>query len=468
MSYFLILFPFIALVILNLLPKNRRDTAAFWVCLLILISQSIIALLSPFVPWTRITSAGLESIFGFNLLIDNLSLIMILSIGIVSLTSLLIGWNTMKHGKERFDFINLLFICLIGLNGIAMVQDLFSLYVFIEATAVATFILMTVHKTREAFEGVLKYLILSVVASVLMLSSISFFLIVSGGVSFSAIKAAMNYSNPLALVAAGLFICGLFIKGGLMPFHAWLPDAYTSAPAAVSILMAGIVTKGSGVFTIMRLLNNAVGYGEPVKNILLIVGAVSIVAGALIALGQKDIKRMLAYSSISQMGYIIIALGAGTKLGLIAAAFHFINHAIFKSQLFVNAAAVETQVGSRDMDIMGGLAQRMPITGATSAIASLSVAGIPPLAGFWSKLLIIIALIMSGNYIYAVIAVLASLLTLAYFLSLQRRVFFGKVLPEMASVSEASAGIVFPAVALSTITVLLGLVFPFIIKFFVR
>jgi multicomponent Na+:H+ antiporter subunit D len=428
----------------------------------------MIAGLSPFVAWSRITSMQLESILGFNLLMDNLSFVLLISAGVVGAASLLVGWNTIKHGKERFDFINLLLISLIGMNGISMVRDLFSLYVFIEVTAIATFILMTIHKTKEAFEGVLKYLILSVVASILMLSSISFFLIISGGVSFPAIKAAINLSNPLSLIAIGLFLCGLFIKGGLVPFHAWLPDAYTAAPNAVSVLMAGIVTKASGIFTVMRLLNNAIGYNEPVKNILLIVGALSIVVGALVALGQKDIKKMLAYSSVSQVGYIIIALGAGTKLGLIAAAFHFINHAIFKSQLFANAAAIETQVGSRDMDKMGGLAQRMPITGATSAIASLSVAGIPPLAGFWSKLLIIIALFISGNYIYAVIAVLASVLTLAYFLSLQRRVFFGKITQEMAAVAEAGAGLLFPAVALSSITVALGLVFPFIIGLFVR
>ena len=179
-------------------------------------------------------------------------------------------------------------------------------------------------------------------------------------------------------------------------------------------------------------------------------------------------KRMLAYSSINQVGYIIIGFGTGTVLGVAGAVFHLFNHAIFKSQLFANAAAIETQVGSRDMDKMGGLAQRMPITGATSAIASLSVAGIPPLAGFWSKLLIIIALFISGHYIYAVIAVLASVLTLAYFLSLQRRVFFGKITQEMAAVAEAGAGLLFPAVALSSITVALGLVFPFIIGLFVR
>jgi multicomponent Na+:H+ antiporter subunit D len=460
MNYLLILIPFLALFLLNLFPKSK---AAFWTSLILFAAQALV----PFAALSHITIAPLESIFGFNLLLDKIGLVLILSTAIVGAAALITSWFTIKEDKEKLNFINLLLIAQTGINGIALVADIFSLYIFIEVTAIATFVLITLFRNKEALEGVLKYLILSVVATALMLSSIALFVLIAGGTSFAALK-AVPLSNPLALIALVLFLCGLSIKGGLMPFHGWLADAYSAAPAAVSVFLAGIVTKASGLFTIIRLLTSLGGGSANVNQILMAVGAISIVGGALAALGQKDIKRMLAYSSISQMGYIIIAFAAGTNLGMIAALFHFFNHAIFKSQLFANAAAIEKQLGIRDMDKMGGLAARMPVTGTTSALASLSTAGVPPLSGFWSKLLVILVLWSTGHYVYAVIAVFASVLTLGYFLSFQRRVFFGKVSKEWETVKEAEAGLLVPPVILSLITITVGLIFPFILPLVLR
>ncbi|MFA4967047.1 MAG: proton-conducting transporter membrane subunit [Candidatus Margulisiibacteriota bacterium] len=463
MTYLFIFVPFILLVILNLLPKRLR-AAAFYSTLAMLAAQVV------FSPFEFVKPAQMEVIFGFNLIINNLSVILLMISGLIAGVSLVAGWATLKDDDKKFNFISLILLSVIGLNGIAMVKDVFSLYVFIEATAVATFILISLNMDKPAFEGILKYLILSVVASTLMLTSIALLIISCGSLGFSDIRAFIYPSGGtiFSQAAVALFICGLLIKGGLVPFHGWVADAYTSAPASVSILLAGIITKASGVFTLIKFMTSTLCFTTSIMDMLLFVGALSIVFGALAALGQKDIKRILAYSSISQMGYIVIALGTGTPLGIFAALFHFINHAIFKSQLFVNAAAVEEQTGTRDMDKMGGLAQVMPVTGVTSAIASLSTAGIPPLAGFWSKLLIIISLWLSGNFAYAVIAVLASLLTLAYFLYFQRSIFFGKVPADLANVREADALLVSPAVLLSALTVGIGLAFPFILKLFMR
>jgi multicomponent Na+:H+ antiporter subunit D len=249
----------------------------------------------------------------------------------------------------------------------------------------------------------------------------------------------------------------------MVPFHGWLADAYSEAPPAVSVFLAGIVTKASGIFALMRLAPAALSAAGPGRTILLVVGAVTAVGGAFLSLTQTDMKRMLAYSSISQMGYIVMALGGQPALAIAAAALHFFNHTVSKAQLFTNAAALEAQLGTRDMDRMGGIAARMPVTGGTAAVASLSVAGLPPLAGFWSKLLIVIALWKAGQVVFAVIAVLTSLVTLAYFLSLQRKVFFGTILPEWSEVREAGPGYLVPALALAAITVAIGLGFPFLL-----
>jgi len=213
----------------------------------------------------------------------------------------------------------------------------------------------------------------------------------------------------------------------------------------------------------MRLAPALIGAAGPAREIILVVGAVTAVGGAFLSLGQADMKRMLAWSSVSQMGYIVMALGGDPSLAVLAAGVHFFNHAVSKSQLFTNAAAIEARLGTRDMDRMGGIAARMPLTGGTAAVASLSIAGLPPLAGFWSKLLIILALWRGGQQVYAVIAILTSLVTLAYFLSLQRRVFFGTVLPEWSAVREAGPGFIVPARILAALTVSIGLGFPFLL-----
>ena len=413
-----IIIPLMFLILMNLPIGKFPRRSAFWIAAAIFLAQTIFVVFPP-------TISGC-TFFSFNLLVDDLSRVVLFCAGFVGLASLLVGDTMLKDPEEKYNFINLLMGALAGLNGVIMVQDMFTLYLFLEITAVASFILISFKRDPDGLEAAFKYLILSVVASVLMLSSIAMLLMIAGDTSFAAINAVILTAphNAFFMLAMGLFMCGLFIKGGIIPFHGWLPDAYSAAPAPVSVLLAGIVTKTVGVYALIRVVTLVFVFDSPIKYLILFVGAVSIVVGALAAMGQKDFKRMLAYSSISQVGYIVIGLGSGTPLGIFGAIFHLLNHSIFKSLLFVNAAAVEEQTGSRDMDSMSGLAAKMPVTGVTSVIACLSAAGIPPLSGFWSKLIIIIALWMSGYYVYAVIAILASVLTLSYMLSLQRRVFF--------------------------------------------
>jgi len=158
----------------------------------------------------------------------------------------------------------------------------------------------------------------------------------------------------------------------------------------------------------------------------------------------------------------IEGFGVATPLGIMGAVFHLFNHSIFKSLLFVNAAAVEIETGTTDMNKMGGIAQKMPVTGATSVVALLSTCGIPPLAGFWSKLIIIVALWQCGNYAYASLAILASILTLAYLLSMQRRVFFGKLASGFENMREARLGIMLISILLAAIVIGTGAAFPYV------
>ena len=465
MPALLILIPLFGVITLNLLfaGNSRLRKYAFGFALALFILQIMVAIFHHPIFWNN-SIERVDSFFKVAFFVDHLTFIMFICIGMVSIASLFVARYTMPEEGGRFKFTNLLILASLGMSGIIMVKDIFSLYVFMEITAVSSFLLIAYPKSLDALEGSFKYLVLSAVATVLMLSAIGLLLLVSGSTSFSAIAAGIGESRNSSLIvfAIGLFVCGLFIKGGLVPFHGWLPDAYMAAPAPVSVLLAGIITKAAGIYTMIRIVTSLFPYDQSVNSVLMLVGTISIFVGAVVAIGQDNFKRMLAYSSISQVGYIILGLGTGTGLGIAGAVFHLFNHAAFKSLLFVNSAAVEKEVGTCDMNKMGGLSQKMPVTGTTSVIAFLSACGIPPLSGFWSKLIIVIALWQASHYTYAVLAILASVITLAYFLSMQRRVFFGKLREGLENIKDADSGVLGVSIILAAIIIGVGVFFPFI------
>ncbi|HVO77116.1 MAG TPA: proton-conducting transporter membrane subunit [Candidatus Bathyarchaeia archaeon] len=467
MPVFLIIIPLAAVVVLNLPFHALLKRAAFWVGVLACLFQAGLVVSAP--DYLRAGCAGYASrLLQFIPTVDNLALVMLLAIAVVAFSALMVARYSIRDTEKLFNFSNLVVLALAGMNGVVLANDLFSLYVFLEVTAVASFILIAFNGDRDAFEGTFKYLILSAAATVMILSAVAFLFIVTGSVSFANLQAIMlaGGRDPLVLAALILLSAGLFIKGGLVPFHGWLPDAYSAAPPATSVLLAGIVTKTTGVYTLIRLVTSVFAASAAVNALLLVVGILSILVGALAALGQSDFKRMLAYSSISQVGYIVLGLGAGTPLGIAGAVFHLFNHSVFKSLLFVNSAAVEQQSGTRNMDKLGGISDRMPVTGTTSVIAFLSTAGIPPLSGFWSKLIIVIAVWNSGHHAYAAVAILASLITLAYFLSMQRRVFFGQLAQGLEGLREAGPWVLITVTVLALITIGIGLFMPWIFETF--
>jgi formate hydrogenlyase subunit 3/multisubunit Na+/H+ antiporter MnhD subunit len=484
---YLILAPLAALVLLNLPVKAIRKDLAYGLVLLLTAAQVAVLVFRP----DLLRSVAPGQFLGLSLAADELSFVLLLSVGIVIFVTALVGRAMMADEKQRFYFMNVLLVSLIGMNGAVLVTDLFSLYIFLEITAVASFLLIAFNRDRHGLEGAFKYIIMSAVATVLMLTAIALFLLATHGTSFDVIHKALSAPsvNPLVRIALAAFICGLFIKGGLVPFHGWVVGAYSAAPAPASVLLAGAATKISGIYGLIKLglagayssapqaamvakaswtanlfTGNASSVG--LGDVMLLVGMVSIVVGAFAAMAQTDMKRLLAWSSISQVGYIVLALGCGTPLAIVGAAFHLFNHAIFKSLLFVNSAAVEQQLKTTDMERLGGLGGRMPFTATTSVVGLLSAAGVPPLSGFWSKLLIVLALWQAGHPIYAILAVLLSVVTLGYLLMMQRKVFFGKIREGLEHAREASLGLVLASVVLAGVTVGAGVLFPLLYRTF--
>jgi len=256
-----------------------------------------------------------------------------------------------------------------------------------------------------------------------------------------------------------------------MPFHAWLPDAHSSAPSPISAMLSGVLIKAVGIYVIIRLFFNMFVISESMSVLITTLGTLSMVVGVFLAIGQWDIKRLLAYHSISQMGYVVLSVGIGmilisrgarpevAALAIMGGIFHLINHAAFKGLLFLNAGAIEYSIGTRDLKEMGGLAKSMPATSATSFVASMSISGIPPFNGFFSKLVIIIAAVMGRFYLLAALAVLVSIITLASFLKFQRYAFYNKTDGDSIrnKVKEVPFPMIFSMVVLSVICLALSL-----------
>jgi len=263
-------------------------------------------------------------------------------------------------------------------------------------------------------------------------------------------------SSSIVLLASVFFLMGFGLKAALVPFHAWLPDAHPSAPAPISAMLSGILIKSLGVYALIRIFFSVIGVTGEVLSVFMMLGALSMIIGVCLALGQWDFKRLLAYHSVSQIGYVVLGISLGTPLGILGGLFHLFNHSVFKSLLFLNSGAVEYSTGTRDLQKMGGLKERMPVTAGTSMIASMSIAGIPPFNGFWSKLIIIVACVQANHFGYAAWAVLASILTLASFMKVQRYGFLGELKEKLSKVKEVPFFMKFSMVVLAIICIVGG------------
>jgi multicomponent Na+:H+ antiporter subunit D len=402
--------------------------------------------------------------------LDGFSLFMLMAIQLVSFAVGIYSISYMEHYGAKANYYALLLVMIAGMNGLVLANDLFNVYIFLEVAAVASYALVAYGLEHDELEASFKYLMLSVVASAAILIAIAILFGMTGGLSFDAVAEGLRSLNAggVTAVCAALFLMGFGLKAALIPFHAWLPDAHPSAPAPISAILSGLLIKVSGVYALTRIFFHVFGMTPALSQVLMWLGAVSIVVAAFLALGQKDLKRMLAYSSISQVGYVVLGIGLGTPLGVAGGLFHLFNHALAKGLLFLNSGSVQQATGTRNLDEMGGLAKRMPFTAGTNLVGSLSIAGVPPLGGFWSKLLIIMALVQASEWPLAVIAVLASVLTLWYYLLIQRKAFFGKLNERWKDVREAPFWMTTASVVLALLVIGAGILFAAVLRSWIQ
>ncbi len=390
---------------------------------------------------------------GISWVLDGLTNLMLVVVNLVSFAATLFSVQYMEQYAAKHRYYALFLLMVAGMNGVVLTGDLFNLFVFLEIASISSYALVAFGGRHEELEASFKYVVLGSIGSTLVLFGIGFAYGLTGYLNMAAISMAITsrQSGPLLVLASVFFIVGFGIKAALVPFHPWLPDAHPSAPAPISAMLSGVLIKALGVYALSRVLFNAIGVTALTGAALVAVGVLSMVVGVFLAVGQWDFKRLLAYHSISQMGYVVLGIGLGgyvlasggsrdtAALAMLGGIFHLANHSVFKSLLFLCSGSIEYATGTRQLKEMGGLRERMPLTRATCTVASLSIAGVPPLNGFWSKLIIIIAAFQAGFPWLAAVTVLVSLVTLISFLKVLRYAFLGTLSEALRQVREAPA-----------------------------
>lgn len=411
---------------------------------------------------------------GIQLHIDQFSVILLLIIQIVGFLAVVYAMSYMERYTAKPKFYSLFLLMIAGMNGVVITGDLFNTFVFLEVASIASYALVGFGVESEELEASFKYLVLGNVASYMILFGIAIIYANTGSLNLADISMFIHkygVSKSMLFVYA-LFFMGFGLKAAMVPFHAWLPDAHPSAPAPISAMLSGVLIKALGIYAFARIFFGVFGAAgnSMIGNTMIVLGTLSMVVGVFLALGQYDIKRQLAYHSISQMGYVMVGLSIGAIakspevaiLGMAGGIYHAINHATFKTCLFLSSGAIEYGTGTRDMKKLGGLFKKMPFTSLATAVSSLSISGVPPFNGFWSKLIIIIALFQAKLYAVAGITIFVSFMTLLSFIKLQRFTIFGSLPENLSKVKEVPFSMVFSLMVLTALCLVLGLGFPVI------
>lgn len=375
---------------------------------------------------------GWRGPLGISLVVDGLSFFF--SLIVLGLGLLVIVYSIPERRYGRTYYF-LLLISLSSMIGIIYTADIFNMYVFYELLALAVYLLIAYPKTGVTLRASFNYLIMGGVGLSFFLLGIGFLYAMTGTLDMSHIaerlSVAFSSNMQMVIMSFVLITTGIGIKAAVFPLHGWLPDAHSMAPSPVSALLSGVTVK-IGIYVLIRMTYGIfstetlpfIGSG---RTILMVLGVVSLLFGASMALAQTDLKRLLAYSTINQLGIVLIGLGIGTELGLTGALFHVLNHAIMKSTLFFCAGIMIDETGTREVKGLSGFGRKQPAITFAFIIASLGMIGIPPVNGFASKWLIFLAAVEAGYTFLVVIILMASAIAAAYYFRVIQMLFSGQL-----------------------------------------
>lgn len=466
-----ILLPLVFIILLLFIPSDSRwNPFAAVSGTLILLVVSVIIFLNVKTNGTMVIQAGgWPAPFGISIVVDMFSAVMLLMSGIIGFTTAL--YSVYQLDKDRLNnrFFVFFMAVLMGVNGAFTTGDIFNLYVWFEVMLIASFVLIVLGSEKEQLKAAIKYVTMNLIGSLIFLAGIGLLYGKTGTLNIADLSEIFRNTDDSALrgTTAMLFFIAFGIKAAIFPLFFWLPDSYHKPPVSVTALFAGLLTK-VGVYSMIRFFTMFSFSEMPFwKGLLLITAGFTMVIGVLTAASQYEMRKILSFHIISQVGYMIMGLGLFTVAGVAGAIYYMAHNIIAKTATFLAAGIVHRMTGTYDLKLLGGFYKRRPFFAILFIFPAMSLAGIPPLSGFVGKLYLIIAGFEAEKYTITAVAILVSLMTLFSMLKIWNEVFW-KPSPaeteEKSKLSRVPAGMIIPLVILSSLTILLGVFGGFFIE----
>lgn len=404
--------------------------------------------------------------WGIEFYVDALGVFMMLMLTFVGLLILVYAVKDLAHElKKGVDgwYYTLYLLLLAGMMGMSVTNDLFNMFVLIEIVAISSVAIISVKDNRDCVEASFKYLVLSAVSSGAFLLGVALIYMVTGHLNIDAVAAGLETALALyprnILVAMALIAVGLGLKAALFPLHVWLPDAHSSAVSPSSAILSGLVIKIYALVFIrvfLKVFPWEIYNNIPVMDLLLWMSTFGIIVGSLFAIVQTDIKRMLAYSSVVQIGYVFLGVALLAQTAMVGAVLHIFFHALMKAMLFLSAGAIIYSTGIRRISDLKGLGLKMPVVMTMFAIGALAMVGIPGTNGFISKLYLALGALEAGRPFFLFVIMGSSLLNAVYYFPIVGNAFFGKREEPLPEIKPIPMAMLIPVVIMGVAIVVTG------------
>jgi len=413
----------------------------------------------------RYTFGGWAPPLGVEFIYDSLSSFILMVINTIAFLVLIHskGVADREFPEKKMPYYALVMLFMLGLNGITLTGDIFTLFVFLEISSLSSYGLMSVGKKFAVYTA-FRYLIIGSIGGSLYLLGVFYLYTVTGTLNMADIAAMIPQvaTQPGIVTGIILIVAGFGIKAALFPMHGWLPDLYAQANSTSSALVAPIGTKVAAYVLIRLLLLvfgiNAVDAVAPISTIIGILASIGIIYGSIYAIRQTQLKRMLAYSSVSQIGYVLLGLSLANPMGFRGAVLHILNHAIMKACLFLVAANLEKQEGHSDLSKFNkSFAKKYPWSMLAFTLAALSMIGLPPLAGFFSKWYLAVGAVEGEQSWYLIVILASSLLNAAYFFRIIERIYIKPADDTPSSQNDVAFSMLLPTLILALGLLVVGL-----------
>lgn len=397
--------------------------------------------------------------FGISFVADLLSAIMVVITGLMAFAIAIYSLSSMDANRERFGYYPLLHIMFMGICGAFLTGDIFNLYVWFEVLLMSSFVLMALGGERAQLEGAIKYVTLNLISSALFLAAIGILYGAVGTLNMADLSQQLALLGQPGLVTtlAMLFLVAFGIKAAMFPLFAWLPASYHTPPIAVSAIFAGLLTK-VGVYALIRVFSLLFIQNIAFTHtIILALAGLTMITGVLGAVSQNEFRRVLSFHIVSQIGYMLMGLGLFTQLALAGAVFYIMHHIIVKTNLFLVSGIVHRLRGSYELKDLGGIYKAYPLLAVLFLIPAFSLAGFPPLSGFWAKLMLVQAGLQVEQYLIVGVSLAVSLLTVFSMTKIWAEAFWKQAPAAAEPKPQNLALMVVPVVGLALVTVVIGL-----------